>query len=207
MDRLIALRFFERFGEFFGLFRALPEFQHPLIREQDERVYYHYGRWERTAAFDNTIHWSIAPPKEAFQTPEMAAYYWVSPVHEQQLQINGTRDYYITGDCLRAVERCPTEADAYVVLARLYEGDPEQALFYLDQGLAATSGQEPEVPPGVSPWRDHLFRDILRLHFTRAETLLELNRHEEGFQEFEELLKIDPEDGIGGGSVVRSRAY
>jgi len=112
------------------------------------------------------------------------------------MEIDGTKDYTLTGDCLRAVERCPWEADACLVLARLWEGEPQRVLFYLDQGLAATSNQEPEVPPGVSPWQDYLYRDLLRLHFIRAETLLELNRPDEAFQEYEALLKIDPEDAM-----------
>ncbi len=53
------------------------------------------------------------------------------------------------------------------------------------------------MPEGVSPWRDHLYRDVLRLHFVRAELLRDLDRTGESFVEFEELLRIDPFDGIG----------
>ncbi len=195
LDALISLRFFQRFGEYFGLFRQLPVFQHPLIRER--QIFYHYRRWERRPLFDRVLKWSIKPPEHAFQTPEMAAYNWVGMVHEEQLQIDGTGDYTITKNCIRAIERCPSDADAYVILARLFEGEPERILSIAEEGLKATNEQLPEVPPGISPWRDHLYRDILRLRFFRAHALLALDRPQEGFQEFEELLKVDPDDGIG----------
>ncbi len=195
LDSIIRLRFFQRFGEFFGLFRQLPQFDHPLIEE--DRIYYYYTRWEPTVVFGRAISWKFAPPPQAFQTPEMAAYNWTSAVHELQLQINGTRDYETTRNCLRALERCPTEADAYVVLARLYEGDPERALNFVESGLDATRRQEPEIAPGTSPWRSHLYRDVMRLHLIRAQSLLELGRTDEGFREFDQLLQIDPEDLMG----------
>ena len=100
----------------------------------------------------------------------------MSAVHESPYQLDGTEDYGVRSVCLRAMERCPGDADA---------------------GLAATGGRSPEVPEGVSPWRDHLFRDVLRLRFVRAESLLELGRTHEAFAEFEELLRIDPFDGMG----------
>jgi tetratricopeptide (TPR) repeat protein len=195
LDGLIRLRFFDRFGIYFGLLRKLPTIEHPLIEKR--LAYYPFKRWERTPLFDRAFQWSIKPPVQAFQTPRMAAYNQVGIVHEQHLQINGTRDYRITGYCLRAIERCPSDADAYVILARLYQGEPELVLSFADEGLKATEDQEPEVPPGIPPWEDHLYRDVLRLHFIRAETLLELNRTDEGFRQFEGLLKQDPQDGMG----------
>lgn len=121
----------------------------------------------------------------------------MTAVHESPYRFDGTEDYGVRSICLRAMERCPTDADSYVVLARIYDHRPELALSLVDAGIAATAGRSPEVPEGESPWRDHLFRDVLRLRFVRAESLLDLSRTDEAFAEFEELLRIDPFDGMG----------
>ncbi|MFW5715807.1 MAG: tetratricopeptide repeat protein [Spirochaetota bacterium] len=195
LDHAVQLRFFERFGEHFGLFEKGPDFEPPV--ELPDRTFMSRGRWRRTGLFDRAFRWHVDPPKLAVQRPQVAAARLMYPIHELPYPIDGTEDYRVRELCLRALERCPSEANAYVVLARLYAERPELALSLADAGISATAGTSPEVPDGVSPWCDHLYRDILRLHFVRAESLLRLGRTDDAFAEYEELLRIDPEDGIG----------
>lgn len=195
LEHAIQLRFFERFGAHFGLFEEGPSFESPVALP--DRSSFAIARWRRTPLFDRAFRWRVEPPRLAVQRPEVAAMNLMSQVHESPYRFDGTEDYSVRSICLRAMERCPDDADAYVVLARIYDHRPELALSLVDAGLAATAGRSPEVPEGVSPWRDHLFRDVLRLRFVRAESLLDLGRTDEAFAEFEELLRIDPFDGMG----------
>ncbi|MFW6388100.1 MAG: tetratricopeptide repeat protein, partial [bacterium] len=196
LGEAIALRFFKRFAVPFGLVEPGPPFP-PPVKTRDY-LYYGFGRWERTERFDRMLHWRVDPPPRAAMPPPAAAARLMDSVHnEARGQIDGSEDSMIERYCLRAIERCPEDADAYVVWARLFERRPELALEIVETGLAASRNQEPDVPEGVSPWADHLFRDVLRLHFTRAEMLQALGRLEEAFEEYERLLEMDPEDGIG----------
>ena len=195
LEHAIHLRFFERFGAHFGLFERGAAFE-PPVAFPDE-TFSPLGRWRRTSLFGRAIRWHADPPRLAVQTPEMAAATLMFEVHESPYRFDGTGDYRVRSICLRALERYPSNADPYVVLARIYDHRPELALSLVDAGLTATAGRAPEVPEGESPWRDHLFRDVLRLHFIRAESLQELGRTDEAFAEYEQLLRIDPFDGIG----------
>ncbi|MFW5783247.1 MAG: tetratricopeptide repeat protein [Spirochaetota bacterium] len=195
LEHAVQLRFFERFGAHFGLFEEGPAFEPPVALPDE--TFSPLGRWRRTPLFDRAFRWHVEPPPLAVQRSEVAAMNLMSAVHESPYRFDGTEDYTVRSICMRAMERCPTDADAYVVLARIYDHRPELALSLVDAGLVATAGRAPEVPDGVSPWRDHLFRDVLRLRFVRAESLLDLGRIDEAFAEFEELLRIDPFDGMG----------
>ncbi len=195
LEHAVSLRFFDRFGVHFGLFEEGPAFEPPFTIP--DHTFSAYGRWRRTPLFDRVLHWHTPPPTLAVQRPEAASANLMEAVHESPNKIDGTEDYFVRAICLRAVERCPTDADAYVVLARIYDTHPALALTFVNAGLEATADAVPAVPADVSPWRDHLFRDVIRLHFIRAELLRDLGRLEETFAEFEELLRIDPFDGIG----------
>ncbi len=195
LEHAIALRFFERFGVHFGLFVEGSRFEFPV--EMPELVYYPFKRWRRTQLFDQVFRRHVGPPALAVRYPEQAAADIMYDVHDMGGRLDGTEDVYLQALCLRAIERCPEEPDPYVVLARLYERKPERSLQLADAGLAASSGRTPDVPAGASPWLDHSYRDVIRLHFIRAEVLTQLGRTDEAFAEWETLLKIDPEDAIG----------
>lgn len=195
LDHAVGLRFFERFGAHFGLFEAGPPFDPPV--ELPDHGFSPLGRWRRTALFDRALRWHVDPPPLAVQIPAVAVASLMYPIHESPDAIDGTEDFQIRRLCLRALERGPGEADPYVVLARLYSERPEVALSVADAGIAATRDTVPDVPDGVSPWRDHLFRDVIRLHLIRADSLVELDRLDEAYAEYETLLRIDPHDGIG----------
>ncbi len=196
LEHAIYLRFFERFGVAFGLFEEGPPFE-PHFLETKWR-YLSRSRWRRTEIFDRVFQWHAEPPPRAVLRPEVAASMLMTWVHESGEQIDGNEYSSLRHLCVRAIERCPTHADAYVVLARTYEQQPERALTIADAGLAATADKEPDFPPGWAAWDDHLFRDVMRLHFIRAETLLTLDRRQEAVAAFEHLLsEYDPDDRMG----------
>ncbi|TVQ26800.1 MAG: hypothetical protein EA382_04855 [Spirochaetaceae bacterium] len=195
LDHAIHLRFFERFGVHFGLFQEGPTWKPPV--EIPSRPFSSLARWRRTPLFDRVLRWHVDAPSCAVQRPEVAALNWMSRVHDSPYRLDGTEDYFARATCLRAMERCPTDADAYVVLARLYSRRPELALTIVDAGLLATAGAVPDVPDGLSVWADHTYRDVLRLRFVRADLLRDLGRLLDAFAQYEELLAIDPLDGIG----------
>ncbi len=190
----IRVRFFERFGVPFGFFREAPPFKPPMVFEG--AAYDPYSRWTRTPFFERILRWHVDPPKQPFQTPAMAALNFMEGAHEAPFRINGTENYRIQRWCIRAIERCPDDADAWVVWARLYEHKPEISLEIAEKGLEATADRRPDIPDDLSPWADHLYRDVIRLHFTRAASLLSLDRRDEALAVFEEMLRFDPEDGI-----------
>ena len=196
LGNAVALRFFERFAVPFGLVEPGPPFTPPVRTRR--YVYIGFGRWRRTERFDRIFRWHVDPPRRAAMPPEAAASRLMDAVHgDPGGRIDGSEDFSIERYCLRAIERCPNEPDAYVVWARLYERQPQLALAIVETGIAATREREPDLPDGVSPWADHLFRDVLRLHFIRAEMLRSLGRLDEALDEYEYLLDFDPEDGIG----------
>lgn len=199
LTHAVVLRFFERFGAVFGLFEEGPTFQPPVEPPTDLNgpYFYPYHRWRRTPLFDQVFRWHIAAPQRAVLLPMQASHRLMEWVHEPEYELDGTGEPGLQAICIRAIERCPTNADGYVVWARLWEHRPEEALKIVDAGLEATEGREPDVPPGWSSWGDHEYRDVMRLYFIRAETLLALDRTDEAFEEFERLLRIDAEDGIG----------
>lgn len=194
--RVVGLRFFKRFAEPFGLFGPEPQFVPPL--ETGQQVFAQFGRARRrTELFDRLFRWHVDPPAQALITDQAAATRIMYAAYEgAQGRIDGSEDWWIEAMCYRAIERCPDQADAYVMLARLYEHRPQLALRFVESGLEMTADQKPEVPDGFSAWDDHLFRDVIRLHFTRAEMLHTLGDFEAAFEQFERLLQIDPADGI-----------
>lgn len=129
--------------------------------------------------------------------PQQAAARWMNAAHEIDFENNQFLEWDVEGFCMRAIERCAWDADAYVVWARMYSGQPETALAIADLGIERSDEQVPDVPEEMSPWSDHDFRDVIRLHFIRAETLLKLGRTEEAFVEYDWLLELDPSDSIG----------
>ncbi|MFP4232536.1 MAG: tetratricopeptide repeat protein [Spirochaetaceae bacterium] len=195
LDHLVAIRFFERFGVHFGLFVEGPQFEPPV--EVEQPIYSPFKRWRRTPLFDRVFRRHVDAPRLAVQTGEMAAATVMYEIHENAYSIDGSEDTIIQSRCLRAIERCPTDADAYVVWARLYEHRPEDVLRIVEAGISATAERTPIVPPGASPWGDHTFRDVLRLHFQRAEALESLGKTNEAFEEWERLLSLDPHDAVG----------
>ena len=195
-SRVVRLRFFERFGEPFGLFEPGHEFVPPW--ETREHLFPQFGRARRrTELFDRVLRWHVDPPARPAITDQAAASRIMSAAYEgADGRIDGSEDSWIEAICHRAIERCPDQADAYVVLARLYEHKPERALRFVELGLEATADQEPEVPDGLSAWDDRPFRDVIRLHLTRAEMLQALGDVESALEQFARLLEIDPDDGI-----------
>lgn len=193
---VIRLRFFVRFAQPFGLLEPCTQYAPPP--ETSGGFLRVFGRpRRRTALFDRVFRWHVAPPPRAVKPAPLAAAEIMDVVHtEPDVPIDGSENPWIGGMCMRALERCPDEADAYVVLARLFEFQPERALRIAELGLKVTAEQKPNVPEGASAWEDHLFRDVLRLHFTRAEILHELEEHDAAFAAFERLLELDPVDGM-----------
>ncbi len=195
----VSLKLFDRFGGAFGLFSPGPSFEPPVDTGEDCSAA--FDRWRRTPVFDRVFRWHADPPPRAVMRPEQAAVRWMNTAHDISDDIEAERNpyrrWYIESFCLRAIERCPEDPDAFVVWARLHAGKPETALSIIDLGIHRSADRTPEVPEGMSTWSDHEFRDVIRLHFMRAETLLELGRNDEAFIEFNNLLELDPHDAIG----------
>ncbi len=195
--RIVGLRFFDRFAEPFGLLEPGPVFEPPWGGQQQYFRQFGPPR-RRTELFDRVFRWHVDPPHCAFRTGRPAAAEIMYVVHDaRHTQHPRFEDSWTEGMCVRAIERYPADADAYVVLANMHEHRPERALQFVEIGLEATVGEKPDVPDGISPWLDHGFRDVMRLHFVRAETLHELGRLEAACAAFERLLEIDPADDIG----------
>ncbi|MFP4644292.1 MAG: hypothetical protein ACLFM0_08045 [Spirochaetales bacterium] len=199
LSRAVALKLFRRFGEPFGLFAPGPAFEPPV--NTGRHSYDGFGRWWRTPVFDRVFKWHVDPPPRGVMRPEQAAIRWMDAAHELELGMDRERDQLASRDiesyCLRAIERCPEDPDAYVVWARLHAEEAETALAIIDLGETMSADLEPDTPEDVSPWSDHEFRNVMRLHIMRAEILLELGRYEEAFAEYEWLLEVDPYDSIG----------
>ena len=166
--------------------------------ESREQLFLQFKRARRrTELFDRVFRWHVDPPARPAITGQAAGSRIMSVAYEgADGRIDGSEDSWIEVMCHRAIERCPDQADAYVVLARLYEHKPERALRFVELGLEATADQKPEVPDGLSAWDDHLFRDVIRLYLTRAEMLHALGDFESALEQFARLLEIDPDDGI-----------
>ena len=199
LNHAVALKMFERFGGPFGLFSPGPSFEPPVNTGTDH--YDRFGRWRKTPVFDRVFRWHADPPPRGVLRPEQAAVRWMDTAHGFEIDPEPDLDRYamwhVEGCCLRAIERCPEDPDAYVVWARLYASRPEIALSIADLGIERSTTREPDMPEGMSPWSDHEFRDVIRLHFLRAETLVTLERHDEAFAEYNWLLELDPHDAIG----------
>ena len=199
LTNAVALKLFERFGQPFGLFSAGPSFDPPV--DTGLQRYNRFGRWRRTPVFDRVFRWHADPPARGVMRPEQAAMRWMEAAHEIGFEVNPEDNRFAAWDieqfCLRAIERCPEDPDAYVVWSRLNAERPETALSIIDLGIKRSADRTPETPEGMSPWSDHEYRDVIRLHFIRAGTLLKLGRNEEAFAEYDWLLELDPHDAIG----------
>ncbi len=215
----INLRFFLRFCVAFGLCRPVKEPWKPpfplyppgtpddfsAYQRRDEGPYY------RTELFDTALTWLVpAPPGEGFggagQRHALAAgLEWTQEAMELQeaYEPNPTTEYLAKVALVRSMERCPQLPDPYYLWARMFYGNPAYMLTVLDTGLAACAHLEPEVPPGVSPWRDHMYRDIIRMQLLRASTLVELQQPDKAAEQLTELMTSMPEDEL----LVRHRLF
>lgn len=195
LSRAVALKMFERFGVPFGLFSPGPSVAPPI--DTGEEHYDRFGRWRRTPLFTRVFRWHADPPPHGVMRPQQAAMRWMNAIHEIGAEDDGAMRWYVKGYCMRAIERCPEDPDAYVVWAHIHAEAPETALAIIDRGITVSAGRAPDTPEGMSPWSDHEFRGVMRLHFLRAETLEKLERYDEAFAEYKWLLELDPRDAIG----------
>ena len=193
---VLRLRFAERFAEPFGLIQIDPRFHPPW--EDDEPGYSQFGApFRPTERFTRVFRHKKDAPLCTTLSPIAAALRIVDVIAEDDGPPPLFEEWRFHADlCARAIERCAECAVAYVVLTRVFDHEPQRALRCAEIGVAATAGCTPDVPDGVSPWDDYLFRDVLRIRFLRAETLRTLGRFEESVAAFQELLTDDPTDAV-----------
>ncbi|MFN2312345.1 MAG: hypothetical protein ABR590_09870, partial [Spirochaetia bacterium] len=113
------------------------------------------------------------------------------------LAAGSRHEYFAKRYCLLAIERDPACAEAYVLLASIERQNPEQAMRVLEAGIAVGEKRKPALPVGASAWRDHMYRDVLRLRFARAESLVTMGRQEEALAAYQQIVRLEPEDNIG----------
>jgi tetratricopeptide (TPR) repeat protein len=197
LDWDISYRFFNMFAVPFGfctdrpgggrdsfLLSALAGEEHASLKRRD-------GPWLVTDLFSRVFQFHQELPQECFLNDPQAALLLTD------LAAGSTHEYFAKRFCLLAIERDPTCAEAYVLLASIERQNPEQALRVLETGIAMGEERKPALPVGVSAWRDHMYRDVLRLRFARAESLVTVGRHEEALAAYQEILRLEPEDNIG----------
>jgi len=166
------------------IFAALPSAEQSYLKRS-------HGPWLVTDLFPRVFQFHREAPKECFLNDRQAALLLTD------LAAGSTYEFYAKRYCVLAIERDPACAEAYVLLASIERGSPEQALRVLEAGISASEGRQPELPEGVPVWRDHMYRDILRLRFARAEALASLKRFAEAVSAYREILRLDAEDNIG----------
>ena len=193
----ISDRFFNLFAVPFGLCAhrqgggrdsflpsALAGQEHASLKRRD-------GPWLVTDLLARVFQFHQEVPQQCFLNDHQAALLLTD------LGAGSTHEYFAKRFCLLAIERDPACAEAYVLLASSERQNPEQALQVLEAGIAAGEERKPALPVGVSAWRDHMYRDVLRLRFARAESLVTVGRQEEALAAYQEILRLEPEDNIG----------
>ncbi len=94
---------------------------------------------------------------------------------------------------------CPDVADAYCILAEQLGFDPEGACELYRQGMEAgrrALGEDFELPD-FPFWKAVRSRPYMRAREGYARTLVDLDRQEEAVEEYQALLKLNPDDNQG----------
>lgn len=190
-------RFFQMFVVPFGLcteqepHRYREPFASLLAQHEWWYLKRDHGPWLVNDLFSRVFRFHQEAPTECFLSDRQAALLLTD------LAAGSSFEYFAERYCVKAIERDPQCAEAYVLLASIEREKPQRALQVLEAGIAAGEDQKPNLPSGVSVWRDHMYRDLMRLRFARAEYLVTMGRHAEAITAYQELLQLDPEDNIG----------
>ncbi|TVR92014.1 MAG: tetratricopeptide repeat protein [Spirochaetaceae bacterium] len=193
----IYRRFFQMFAVPFGLCTEQEphSFREPFASLLAHREWWYlkrdHGPWLVNDLFSRVFLFHQEAPSECFLSDRQAALLLTD------LAAGSTFEYFAERYCVKAIERDPQCAEAYVLLASIKREKPQRALQVLEAGIAAGADQKPDLPSGVSVWRDHMYRDVMRLRFARAEYLVTMGRHAEAITSYQALLQLDSEDNIG----------